>query len=185
MENLIQLKTADPFNPDWANDAKAEVRKQALMHPDVPVAILEQLKKDKNKEIRLLAELILIGLLKSDSPEKRSERISTLLEKVLALSADFKEQLSGMIKCPAEILEALSKERDKWTYASALARNPSTPEGVLIKLGKLSRSSDYPMDVIKEVCENPSATPVVFKALLQSKSAKIRVADYPQHPKNF
>lgn len=83
--------------------------------------------------------------------------------------------------CPAEILELLANEKpDRWSSIGIhLALNPSTPENVLIKLGRKDRTS--------EVCANPSATAAVFKALLQSKSATVRskVVSAPKTPREL
>ncbi len=172
---LQAVSPSEPFSPDWVDDPKAAIRKRAVAHPDVTVAILEQFQKDKNAEVRLLAELVLIDRLQMLLGDERSAKIQVLLKRVLGQSEGFKKEVSGLVGCPAEILEALSKGKDVWEFADDLAKNPSTPESALIRLAKLTRSSfGFQEDVTDVVCANPSATPTVFKALLQSKSAKVR-----------
>jgi hypothetical protein len=185
---LEAVNRSELFNPDWVNDPKAATRKRAVTHPDVTATMLEQFQKDKNTEVRLLADLILVGRLPTLLGEERSAKIQALLKKVLGQSEDFKKELSGLVACPAEVLEALSKEKDVWEFAQDLAENPSTPESALIRLGKLTCSSfGHEENVTDVVCANPSATSAVFKALLQAKSGKVqaRVAAFKELPQEL
>jgi hypothetical protein len=160
----------------WALDPKADVRKRAATHPHVPLSVLEQLIQDKNKQVRLLAEISYFASTQPCDSAERSARIQILLKQLISQDAEFKREVCRLKNCPTELIEIISKEKNLWPMAQELASNPNTPVSVLVKLAKLERKSDWPFNVHREVIENPATTKAVLQQLLISKSANLRGA---------
>ncbi|WP_158271623.1 WGR domain-containing protein [Limnohabitans sp. 2KL-1] len=160
----------------WALDLKTDARKRAATHPHVPLSVLEQLIQDKNKQVRLLAEISYFASTQTCDSAERSAKIQILLKQLISQDAEFKREVCRLKNCPAELIEVISKEKNLWPMAQELARNPNTPVSVLIKLAKLERKSDWPFNVHREIIENPVTNKAVLQQLLISKSANLRGA---------
>ena len=173
LEEICRSMELDEIS-NLASDAKADVRRSAAIHPHAPSSVLEKLIQDKNKEIRLLAEISYLGSRKDMDPENRSFKVQSILKSVLSQDIEFIQQVCRLVNCPTEILEELSNQKDIWSIASDLARNPSVPESVLLRLAKLSRKTKWPRNVHDEVMENPSATRSIFQTLINSNSGETR-----------
>jgi hypothetical protein len=179
--NAAEMRELD----EKAMSPKADLRCSAAENPKTPVAALARLMKDKNKEVRqlaeenirraqLLSEVADLDKLHDLSADELRQKIQTLADRILHEAPGQRDAICAFSKTPPALLEALSKQKGVWSVAQSLAENPRTPESVLVKLAGLYRQSEYPQDVCKELCANPSSTLSVFKALISSKSASVR-----------
>lgn len=177
-EVLAKISPKDDLTEitQWSIDPKAEARKRAATHPHIPLSVLEQLIQDKNKQVRLLAEISYCASTQTCDSAERSAKIQILLKQLISQDAEFKREVCRLKNCPTELIEVISKEKNLWPMAQELASNPNTPVSVLVKLAKLERKSDWPFNVHREVIENPATTKEVLQQLLLFKSAKLRGA---------
>ena len=177
-EVLAKISPKDELTEvtQWALDPKADARKRAATHPHVPLSVLEQLIQDKNKQVRLLAEISYFASTQTCDSAERSAKIQILLKQLISQDAEFKREVCRLKNCPTELIEVISKEKNLWPMAQELASNPNTPVSILVKLAKLECKSYWPSNVHREVIENPATTKEVLQQLLLSKSANLRGA---------
>jgi predicted DNA-binding WGR domain protein len=153
--------------------ATVDARLQVAADVEAPRDVLEALAKDKNKEVRLIAELACWRFNPPPSDAERQKALQGFIKRIQSAEQTTKQSLAALDLCPPEVLTCLADDADWKSVVVPLMLNPSTPLPVFLMLSSKFARVSFDFQDLSAVFAQPVGGER-SKALRASKSEAVR-----------